>query len=458
MKSALKGLAVIILIGVSVCFSVIYYNTFIRDRVFAENDGESEGVQTVPTPTPTDQEENKPDEVFPDPVIPVFRTEFPRNANKLLDGFINNVGGYGIETLYDCYKLGERYTAIFGTTSDNCDIRENGSGIAIANFDQSGTLLNTYSLQADRREKYLSSSLYDNGILIVTTNQTNVIIHSIAIDGSVNRLNLSLSSDKAITYYTSIGTLVACFTKDKIQVFCVGASLSVIYNFSFSAEGMTDPVALFKSGNFVLFANGANSGKIFSFDLSGNSTSINLPTIKDVIPTSEGYLIATKSSGKIFLNRYSYNLQALGTTELASGENVKLAVSETGYFALTFGGETPSSSYFLCKHFDTVSINRSDYLGFSDVREVITIKDKIFFVSTLRGTSYIYEYNVNNHVARPILQLQNSEDLRFFLTSRSSGGEEIYTLTTFFSSTNTIGDYANNFGSSDVWMRRTELG
>ena len=456
MKSALKGLAVIILIGVSVCFSVIYYNTFIRDKVFAENDGEAGGVQTVPTPTPTDQEENKPDEKVPDPVIPVFRTELPRNANKLLSGFINNVGGYGIETLYECYKLGERYVAIIGTTSDNCDIHENGSGIAIANFDQAGTLLSTYSLQADKREKYLSSSLYDNGIMIVTTNQTNVIIHSIAIDGSVNRLNLSISSDKAISYYTSIGTVVACFTNDKIQVFCVGASLSVIYNFSFSAEGTTEPLALFKSGNFVLFANGANSGKIFSFDLSGKTGSINLQTIKDVIPTSEGYLVATKSNGKIFLNRYSYNLQALGTTELASGENVKLAVSETGYFALTFGGETPSSSYFLCKHFDTVSVNKSDYLGFTSVSEIITISDKIYFVSTLRGASYIYEYNTNNHVAKPMIQLENSDDLRFFLTTNNAGNE-VYTLTMFFSSTNTIGDYSNNFGSSDVWMKRVEV-
>lgn len=458
MKSALKGLAVIILIGVSVCFSVIYYNTFIRDKVFAENEGDMDGVQTVPTPTPQDKEEEKPDEKLPDPVIPVFRTELPRNANKLLDGYINNVGGYGIETLYDCYKLGERYTAIFGTTSDNCDILDNGSGVAIANFDQAGTLLNTYSLQADRREKYLSSSLYDNGILIVTTDQTNVIIHSIALDGSVNRLNLSISADKAISYYTSIGTVVACFANDKIQVFCVGASLSVIYNFTFSAEGMSEPLALFKSGNFVLFANGAKSGKIFSFDLSGNSTSINLPIIKDVIPTSEGYLVATASSGKIFLNRYSYSLQALGTTELASGENVKLAVSETGYFAITFGGETTSSSYYLCKHFDTVSVNRSDYLGFTSISDVITMKDKIYFVSTLRGTSYIYEYNTNNHVAKPIMTLQNSEDLRFFMQHNGIGNEERYSLTMFFSSTNTIGDYANNFGSSDVWMKRVEVG
>lgn len=457
MKSALKGLAVIILIGISVCFSVIYYNTFIRDNVFAENNEKIDGVQTELTQKPN-QDTNEPVEKDPEPVIPVFRTELPRSANKLPSGYLNNVGGYGIETLYDCYKLGERYTAIISTTSNNCDIRENGSGIAIANFDQTGTLLSTYSLKADKREKFLCSSLYDNGIFIVTSNQTNTIIHTVAIDGSVNKLNLSISADKAISYYTSIGTIVVCFTENNVQVFCIGASLSVIYNFSFAKEGMSEAVALFKSGDFVLFANGANSGKIFSFDLKGNCNSINLPIIKDVIPTSEGYLIATASNGKIFLNRYSYSLSALGSTELTKAENIKLATTETGYFAITYGADMLTSSYYLCKHFDTVSTNKSDYLGFSSVSEVVTINDMVYFVSSLRGASYIYEYNTNNHIAKPIICLENSDDLRFFIQKGYSGtSAENGTLTMLFSSTNTIGDYSNNFGSSDVWIKRMEI-
>lgn len=458
MKSALKGLSVIVLIGISICFSVIYYNTFIKEKVFAEDDNKIDGVQTVITPNNNDSSNNNvSNEKPPEPVIPVFRTELPRNATKLLDGYINNVGGYGVETLYDCYKLGEKYTAIISTTSDNCDIRENGSGIAIANFDQLGTLLNTYSLSADMREKYLCSSLYDNGIMVITSNQTNIIIHGIGLDGSVNKLNLSLSSDKAICYYTSIGTVVACFSNNSIHVFCIGASLSVIYNFTFSSEGMQEPVALFKSGNFILFANGTNSGKMFNFDLNGNCSTINLAIIKDVIPTAEGYLVATASSGKIFLNRYSYNLTALGTNELAKADNVKLASTETGYFAITYGAESMTASYYLCKHFDTVSTNKSDYLGFSNISEIITKDDKIFFMGYLKGSSYVYEYNSNNHTAKPLISLQNSDNLKFFLQNGyATNGNENYIITMLFTSTNTIGDYTNNFGSSDVWIKRTE--
>lgn len=457
MKSALKGICVIILIGISISFSVIYYNTFIREKVFADNEEKIDGVQTVVSPSnnPTnpDQTETKP----PETIIPVFRTELPRNATKLLDGYVNNVGGYGIETLYECYKLGSKYTAILSTTSDNCDIRENGSGIVVADFDQSGTLLSTYSLKADKREKYLCSSLYDNGILVITSNQTNIIIHAIGLDGSVNKLNLSISSDKAVSYYTSIGTVVACFSDNKINVFCIGTSLSVLYNFAFSSEDTTEAVALYKSGNFVLFANGKNSGKIFNFDLSGNCSSLNLPIIKDVIPTAEGYLVATYSSGKIFLNRYSYNITSLGTTELGTAENVKLASTDTGYFAITYGSEMLTSSYFLCKHFDTVSTNKSDYLGFSTIDEIITIDDMIYFVSYLRGTSYIYEYNTNNHIAKPLISLQNSENLKFFI-QKGSGTltSENYTLTMLFSSSNTVGDFSGNFGAYDVWIKRIQ--
>lgn len=458
MKSAFKGLSIFVLIGISVFFSFVYYKTFIREKVFADDGNRIDGVQTEITQPPATDEDKSGNISTPIPPTPVFRTELPRNATKLIDGNINNVGGYGIEELKDYYKLSDKFVAILSTTSDNCDIRENGSGIALATFDNKGTLLSTYSLKADKKEKYLCSSLYDNGIMLVTTNQNNVIIHGYSLDGNINKLSLPINADNAICYYTNIGTMLACFSNGNIYTYCIGANFSVIYNFTFNAGGTTDPVALFKSSNFVLFANGNNNGKLFSFDLNGNSSSINLAPILDVIPTAEGYLVATSSGGKIFLHRYSYSLSSLGTSELATAQNVKLASSELGYFAITYGTDCSTTSYFLCKHFDVVGSNKSDYLGFNQVGEIITHNESIYFVGSLRGTSYIYEYNVNNHTAKAIVTLENSETLKFSLYSGySTIFNESSTITMLFTSTNTIGDYKNNFGSSDVWFRQMQL-
>lgn len=440
MKNFFKTIAVFILIGTNVFFGITYYKTFVQEEVKAENNNTNNGVESVLTPSAPSTD--KEDEIVEIPTV--FRSELPRKATVTAKGFINNVGGYGEEEFKEYYKLANRYFVILQSTSDNCDIESKGSGIAIAVFDQTGKLQSVSSLKSDNTEKYLSSCLFDNGIVIATSSANGVSVYAYDLNGGTDRLLLPVKADNCITYYYSSGVILACFSESEAKIFSITASLGINYQTSFSAEGMTKPVAIFKSGTFTLFANGDNGGRIFNFELSGSHSSIKVSRILDVIPTKEGYLLATVSGGMIYLQRYSYSLEALGTDKLSAGDNAKIGSAENGYYVIVYGANKQTQSYFLCNHYDVVSVNSTDYPGFTDVGEMILFNGSFYFKAVNRKGCSLYQYDINGHTASSVWDEDNANGLKFSLDSNR--------ITLFYTSRSAVGDYINNWGEGDVWI------
>lgn len=438
MKNVLKVVAVIVLISVSVFFGVVYYKTFLQPVVNADDGKDNSNVQTVLTPTEPKKEEQYP----PSPTV--YRSEFPKKATTTVDGYVNNIGGYGSEELKEYYYFMNKYFIILSSNSDNCDITDNGSGIVVAIVDNSGTLSSTFSLSSDGRESYLCSNIYDDGILIVTTNGVGTTVYGVTVDGGITKLTLPAKSDKAISCYCSFGTVIATFSSNTIRVYSLTRTLSVSYNVEFNSEGATDPLAIYQSGNFTLLANGEGYGKYITFDLFGNHSSITLAEIEDAVPTEEGYLVATKSNGKIFLIRFSYKGESLGQSELTQGDDVKIGRAPNGFYAVIYGTNKQTTSYFLCKHFDVVSENKSDYSGFTDVGEMVYRNGKMYFRAVNKKDCSLYEYDVNNHTAKSVISVENAYGMKF---SFSDG------ITLLFTSTNTVGDYKGCWGNTDVWIK-----
>ena len=438
MKNAIKVIAVVLLISVSVFFGVVYYKTFLRKEVKADDGKELSNVKTTLTPN-----ENKPSEPKLD-VVKVFRSEFPKKATVTTDGRINNVGGYGNEELKEYYFLLNKYFAILSSNSDNCDITDLGSGIVVATLDAEGTLISTASLPSDARENYLCSSVYDDGIMIVTANANSTSIYGFTLDGQITKLTNNGKSEKAISLYCSFGTVVATFSSNSTRIYSISRNFTVSCNIQVDVSGIKTPVAMFQSGNFVLFANGDNFGKMITFDLSGNHSSVTLERINDVIPTEEGYLVAVERSGKIDLVRFSYKGDALGQSELTNGKNAKIGRASNGYFVLVYGADEQTRSYFLCKHFDIVSENKSDYSGFTDVGDIVYENGKIYFRAVNRKDSGIYAYDCNNHTAESVAEVENAYGMKYNFANG---------LTLLFTSTSTVGDYRACWGNTDVWIK-----
>lgn len=329
--------------------------------------------------------------------------------------------------------------------SDNCDIYDNGSGICIATLDNNGSLLSTQSLKSDERERFLTSSLYDDGIMIVTTSNERVNIYGYSLGGSVSKLSLPFKAISALSYYNNSNNIVVCIGESEIRVVSITSSLSINYEINLNSYGVNKPLALFKSGSYTLFANSDTEGRIFTFDFAGNNNVIKTNIIKDVIPTEEGYLVGTNDGGNLVLTRYSYNLEKVDSFILAVGDECKIGRAGNGYFVIVYGATKQTISYFLCKHFDIVSTNKTDYLGFSEIGEVISVGNKIYFKGVNVKSCYLYSYDTNNHSAKSVLNVDNACSLKYIITP-----EEI---TLFFTSFNTIGDYKNCWGESDVWIK-----
>lgn len=440
MKNFFKTITVFVLIGISVFFGITYYKTFVQEEVKAEENPTNKGANTILTPMYPTVDKNEETVEIPK----VFRSELPRQSITTSSGFINNVGGYGEEEFKEYYKLANRYFVILQSTSDNCDIEAKGSGIVVAVFDQNGELQSVSSLKSDNTEKYLSSCLYDNGIMIITSSSKCVSVYAYDLNGGVDRLLLPINADNCISYYYTSGVLLACFTGGETKIYSITSALGINYQMSFSAEGMTKSVALFKSGTFTLFANGDNGGRIFNFELSGSHSSVKVSRILDVIPTKEGYLLATISGGMIYLQRYSYSLEALGTDSLCLGDNAKLGSADNGFFVIVYGTNKQTQSYYLCKHYDVVSVNSTDYPGFTDVGEMILFNDAFYFKAVNRKGCSLYRYDINGHTASSVWDVDNANGLKFSIDANR--------ITLFYTSRTSIGDYINNWGEGDVWI------
>jgi|GEM_PF-5373690 len=438
-----KVLVVLVMLGVSVFFAVTYYKTFLV------TEAEDDGVQTVLVEEKKEpaEQEKEPEEQVVEIKVPVFRTTLPRSAQIQTDGKINNVGGYSNEKAVASYKLGSAYYVVIEGESDNCDISCANQNIVVARFDANLTLTDALTLRSTTPEKFLTSAIHDDGLFIVAQSGSAVSVYSVGLDLKVSRLSLNVNAEKAISYYTSSGVLLALFGTSYVYVYSIDSSLRINTELSFSNQGATSPVAVYKSGDFYLLANGDSSAKAFRFSLEGVKEVINLPFINDILPCKTGYILLSCRQ-KTTLNLYDYSFVLQNEYKFDASDKAKIFSTDNGYLLVTYGNNRQTFSYYLCKHFDVVSFDGVDYEGAEEITDSFYIDGTLYFTALNRNGVNVYKYDCNSHRAEKWLCFKDATSCDTYFTESGS---------TFVVSTiRCVEEYTQNFGLSDVFIRRVE--
>lgn len=164
-KTLAKWLAVALLLMVAVACYVALSAILKKDNdtanttaVASESDGRSK---------------QSPEIQQAEPKIPVYST-FPRRAEQIGNVAVQHVGGEGDETYLASFVFGEKTLVLFSSLSTEYDVKESGIHIAELKNDY---LLATHHIASD--EKYLSSILSKNGVLIVTASGSRTVFRTI---------------------------------------------------------------------------------------------------------------------------------------------------------------------------------------------------------------------------------------------------------------------------------------
>lgn len=435
-----KAFAIVVLIGVSVFFAITYYKTFWI------TEAEEEGVNTVLSKA----EENKEKAEEPSPVeeikeipVSVYRSTLPRASVKTATGYLNNVGGYGLEKVSASYRFGSSLYVVLESRSDNCDLYCEVPNLAVARFDVNGTLTDCATLKSSYPETFLSASLYDDGLMVFATTGAGISVYTVTPEMKITRLSLNVTADKVISYYTPSGVLCAAFGSNYVSVYLIGNNLNVLSELSFSNQGANKPSALFQSGDYYLLSSTKNATKVFRFSLDGVKEIKDIPFVDDVLPVKEGYLTANAEEDKLYLYDYAFNYKDAFPLDMDG--KVKLIDGGSGYLVLSYGDNKQSVSYYLCKHFEAVSRDSVDYGGIDEVEDVAIYAGSVYFTASNRNGVDVYKYDLNALNAKKVFNVEGSANSQIYLSSDG--------LLLVYDSANCIGDHSFCFGSSDVWTR-----
>lgn len=446
MNKAIRMIAVIILGGISCFFLVVYVKTFVISSAENDDGGQPTIGDTYLSGTITDKNEKQDTPSADDIIItPVYRSTLPRSYT-LSNGNINNLGGYQDDYALQSYKVGSKLYVICQTSSDSCDFSSGAkTNIAIGLFDSECNLTNAITLKSSTEESYLTSSLSEEGLIIVVASGDKTVIYLVDYELKVQKMTLNIKGCSALSLYTSQGSVIAVLSENTIYISSLSGGI-VNHTVSFPSESAINLDGFFRMGDYLLFASAENYSICFSFNMDGLNKSVRLPLIADFIPTSEGFLIAEQSGGEIYLNRYSLALDLISRKYLCSGRKAFISLCSSGYFLLILR-ESYTCSYYLCSHFDKVALVTEGYEKLDNVEEITVYNDSVY-IACSNKKGLLYRYDLDGHYVTRIAEREKGNFVNIYIDSY------IYML---YNSTLYIGDNSSSFGKTDIWLKREVL-
>ncbi len=443
MKTLTKGLIVTILLSISIYFGITYVNTYLRtgeqtiseqNNINLRNDSEElpKVEETVATP---------------------YYSVLPRAAKELSDmEKINNIGGYSKDSIKNYFMIGNIIYIIFETDSACCDVRAKASNIAIAKLNAAGGLESVLTLENGSNEYYMTSSLYDNGIMIIAARASETIVYTVTNTLVVSRLVLPYVFDKCLLRYSYPINILVTTLDNTLTAFGINSELSVVFTVNGVFSGTVQPIELFTMDANYLFANVGGKGTVVKFDslrvVSTRDFCNN--AITEIIPTQDGYLASLVKGGKGFLKWYDRNLSEYAETELANCENIRISFNGCGYFALIYGAAGEGKGYFVCRNGDIVSRNHTDFYNIKQVTS-IEVYNSCLYISALthsaNNTVEIYEYDGNHFYTTTRSTIVGVATTKVFAFTHLTS---LYVLYTTALST---GHHISNWGNEDVFIR-----
>ena len=386
MSKHLNVLIIVIMLGVSVTFSVIYINKYVD---FSSTDSLGPTVE-ADTQVPSKPEENLPD---------VEYSVFPRVAVRGKDSIVNVTGGPGSEYLCDSYHLGGSIYALISTDSNGDDYRARGQGIAVARFDEGCNLKETLTLENSIGCRYLCACPSASGLLIVASCTEGIRVWSVSTSMVSYQTNLPYVAESACAILDGEENIVSV-CGERLYLFSLTPSLDIGFSFSVGEAGY-EAFALYSYiDEYRLFVRGLGTGAVYRANRQGFIEKHVTMRADAVTPCETGFVLGGAREHAT-IEIYDYQMNPLSTLDLPRCETLTLS-SYSGGVIVLLGDELNTTAYLLCSHGDLIC---STVLGAGIPYGTPSYTDGRFVISCIEDQQItVYSYKpmdqsiVNLHV------------------------------------------------------------
>ena len=389
MRHIAKGLVFIVLISISVFFGITYYETYIKAPL--KNNSENADVSDTILLGNGNKNENKND-------MPTINyTSFPKTVKDKGDFYINNLGGSKDEILLDYFIIGDFVYVILYTDSNDGDFKATERKLAIGKFDSSGNILSTQVLNTQIEEKYLSASIYENGILILTTAST-VKLYAVSLDLTYTASTLNIILSTAYLYYNYPYTLICGQNQNRLCVFKLNEN-KIVDSFETKISEEFCPTALFFVNNkYHLFFNDGEQGCVLTFGSNKTESQMKLAEqpFSQVYPYEYGFIATSCFRNSINVMLFHYDLTEYKNLALGYGKDVAVSVLENGILIITTGDV--GQAFFLCKHGDIIHRDTRSLAPISEIYGILSTVESLEIIARLSkdtAVKYTLDYKTN---------------------------------------------------------------
>ncbi len=329
-QTGIKIVAVIVVISVITLFVVL---KTLPSKTVVGDQGNTGNTNTEGSTTETTPEKPKKNyTIFPKP-----------SCNYLNNSRLNNIGGTGTEKLLNSFIIGGEIFLLVETNSNGYDFSAETKSYAVATLDLDLNLISTKILKKST-EKYLGSTIFSSGILLVTANNENTTLSlydegfNLEKSAELNKydfVNLQAYSDKVKMLGYNSGSI-------ELTTFNLGLEKTSEAKINLASEGFYQNIFSYVNKDiFINFRGGF-------FDICKIAQKLEndkiyyvierICTIKGVIrqllPLNEGQtlLINFTNNSKTYLLNFEVFEEKFTSTELGLiTDNVVLIPQNSGY-------------------------------------------------------------------------------------------------------------------------------
>ena len=253
-KTLAKWLAVALLLMVAIA-SYVALSAILKK--------ENSSASTTAVASENSEETQQPADVQTiEEKTPVYST-FPRHAEQIGNTTVQHVGGESDETYLATYRFDQKTLLLFSSKSTEFDTKE--SGIHIAEF-QNDYLMATHLISPD--EKYLASILSKNGVLVVTSSNSQTIFRTIDQNCQVVATSFTDKYESVLLAIDPSNRNVRAFAADNTFLYALTVDDTMTItksNFVFQAQNAQLFSTLNYSQNTLVFLQNQSGCDVVSF-------------------------------------------------------------------------------------------------------------------------------------------------------------------------------------------------
>lgn len=443
-QTVIKTICIILTIGI-ICFFFIYFQTANHNTTNGKTPIEDNKEKPI---TPDEEEKDK-----------LTHTTFPKPSSLYKQNSrLINIGGTSKDKYLKSFVLKDEIILLAETSSTDFDFNSTETTLSVAILNKNIDLLSTKNLEGTIGKKYITSTLFADGIFVLVSNDESSSLLLYDYDFNLKQ-KLNLEPIQHASVIATIGMLkLLTYSNNSICIRELNESLNIVAfaNATSKSEGFYQSIINYK--DYDVFVN-IKSDSFDIFKISKKYESDKIYYVIDRICTINGVLCQlipkTDNNNKLILSYIKNNkaevicldtyTNATTITELNIASNyIYLVPLDYGYILQNY---MDNSISILDSEFRIIIANLKSNTDVNIIKSYYHPSNKQydFLANSLTDNTtllYTLDYSLQSNPLLEIPRVENILDIKVDNNARYI----------FFDTKNNIGDFRGIYGASDIFV------